>query len=103
MGHRRRTCADSTAVFASFLCSHCALPHAFPHFAPFNLAAIIYNSATDAHEVAAALAKQYDAKIKAYQCDVGDNAKLKATFGQIEKDLGNIVGVVAVRDRKSVV
>ena len=58
--------------------------------------AIIYNSATDAHEVAAALAKQYDAKVKAYQCNVGDNAKLKATFKEIEKDLGHIVGVVAV-------
>ncbi|KAK4705971.1 hypothetical protein P7C70_g216, partial [Phenoliferia sp. Uapishka_3] len=57
--------------------------------------AIIYHSATDADEIAAALAKQYDAKIKAYKCDVGDNAKVKATFKQIEADLGPIVGVVA--------
>ncbi|KAL8292847.1 hypothetical protein RQP46_000541 [Phenoliferia psychrophenolica] len=57
--------------------------------------AIIYNSATDAHEVAAGLAKQYGVKVKAYQCNVGDNAKVKATFKQIEADLGNIAGVVA--------
>ncbi|KAK4046847.1 hypothetical protein OIO90_006423 [Microbotryomycetes sp. JL221] len=58
--------------------------------------AILFNSAKDAHEVADKLAKKWDAKIKAYQCNVsGDFGHIKDTFAQIEKDLGQIKGLVA--------
>jgi NAD(P)-dependent dehydrogenase (short-subunit alcohol dehydrogenase family) len=57
--------------------------------------AIIYHSSKDAPEVAASLAKKWDAQIKAYQADVGDSAKIKATFAQIEKEMGQITGLVA--------
>lgn len=34
-------------------------------------------------------------RIKAYQCDVGDNAKVHATVAQIEKEMGEISGLIA--------
>ncbi|GAA5844767.1 hypothetical protein JCM3766R1_005270 [Sporobolomyces carnicolor] len=57
--------------------------------------AMIYNSAKDAEEVAADLAKKYNKTVKAYQCNVGDSDKVKSTFAQIEKDLGEIHAVAA--------
>ncbi|GAA5961304.1 hypothetical protein JCM21900_006513 [Sporobolomyces salmonicolor] len=57
--------------------------------------AILYNSAKDAEEVAARLEKKWGNKVKAYQCNVGDSPKVKSTFAQIEKDLGEIHGLVA--------
>jgi len=57
--------------------------------------AMIYNSAKDAEEVAADLAKKYNGKVQAYQCNVGDSDKVKSTFAQIEKDLGPIHAVAA--------
>ncbi|CEQ42773.1 SPOSA6832_04629 [Sporobolomyces salmonicolor] len=56
---------------------------------------ILYNSAKDAEEVAAKLEKKWGNKVKAYQCNVGDSPKVKSTFAQIEKDLGEIHGLVA--------
>lgn len=58
--------------------------------------AIIYHSSKDAHDVAAELAKKWDAKINAYQCDVGDQAKVRETFKKIEADMGQIHGLIAV-------
>lgn len=57
--------------------------------------AIIYNSSKDAPEVAAAIAKEYDQTVKAYQCDVGNSDRVKHVFAQIEKEMGNITGVIA--------
>ncbi|GAA6001619.1 uncharacterized protein JCM10292_004962 [Rhodotorula paludigena] len=57
--------------------------------------AIIYRSAKDAEEVADRLSKKWNQTIKAYQCDVADSAKVRSTFDQIEKDLGEITKVVA--------
>ncbi|BGO95200.1 hypothetical protein NBRC10512_000983 [Rhodotorula toruloides] len=57
--------------------------------------AIIYNSAKDADEVASRLSKKWSQTIKAYQCNVSDADKVKSTFAQVEKDLGEIQGVVA--------
>ncbi|GAA5915289.1 hypothetical protein JCM6882_005180 [Rhodosporidiobolus microsporus] len=57
--------------------------------------AMIYNSAKDAEDVAAKLSQKWGKTIKAYQCNVGDAARVKEVFGQIEKDLGNIHAVVA--------
>ncbi|ORY76496.1 NADP-dependent mannitol dehydrogenase [Leucosporidium creatinivorum] len=58
--------------------------------------AIIYNSAKDAEDVAAELSKKWDAKIKAYQCNVAGNMDhITKTFAQIESDLGPIHGLVA--------
>ncbi|GAA5942560.1 uncharacterized protein JCM15063_000034 [Sporobolomyces koalae] len=57
--------------------------------------AMIYNSAKDAEQVAADLAKKYNGKVQAYQCNVGDSDKVKSTFAQIEKDLGPIHAVAA--------
>lgn len=58
-------------------------------------AAIIYNSAKDAEEVADRLSKKWNQTVKAYQCNVSESEKVKSTFAQIEKDLGEIHGVVA--------
>ncbi|SCV73261.1 BQ2448_7186 [Microbotryum intermedium] len=57
--------------------------------------AIIYNSAKDAEDVAAELSKKWSAKIKAYQCNVGDAARVKEVFAQIESEMGRIVGLIA--------
>ena len=58
--------------------------------------AIIYHSSKDAHDVAASLASKWDTKIKAYQADVGDSKSIKETFKQIESDMGQITGLIAV-------
>ncbi|GAA6053237.1 hypothetical protein JCM3770_002671 [Rhodotorula araucariae] len=57
--------------------------------------ALIYNSAKDAEEVADRLSKKWGQTIRAYQCNVSEAEKVKSTFAQIEKDLGEIQGVVA--------
>jgi len=57
--------------------------------------AIIYRSAKDADEVAAKLSKEFDVKIKAYQCDVGDADKVVKTFQNIDNELGPISGLIA--------
>ncbi|GAA6044089.1 hypothetical protein JCM8097_000204 [Rhodosporidiobolus ruineniae] len=57
--------------------------------------AIIYNSAKDAEEVASKLSQKWNQTIKAYQANVGDAARVKEVFGQIEKEMGEIHGVVA--------
>lgn len=59
--------------------------------------ACLYNSSKDAPEIAAGLAKKWDTRISAYKCDVGDNAAVHKTFQQIEKDMGHVSGLVAVR------
>ncbi|BGP19711.1 hypothetical protein JCM10213v2_007828 [Rhodosporidiobolus nylandii] len=57
--------------------------------------AMIYNSAKDADEVAAELRKKWSLPIRAYQCNVSDAARVKEVFGTIEKEMGEITGVVA--------
>ncbi|GAA5855433.1 hypothetical protein JCM9279_005476 [Rhodotorula babjevae] len=57
--------------------------------------AIIYNSATDAEEVAERLSKKWGQTVKAYQCNVSESDVVKSTFAKIEKELGEIHGVVA--------
>lgn len=58
--------------------------------------AIFFHSNPKAHEAAEQVAKKYNVKVKAYQCDVGDQALVKKTIGQIEKDLGTpIVALMA--------
>jgi len=57
--------------------------------------AIIFNSATDAHDVAADLAKKHGVKVKAWQCDVGNTEKVKSTFKEIDETFGPVHGVVA--------
>ena len=61
------------------------------------LAAVIFHSSKDAHQVCAELAKKWDTQIIAYQCDVGDSALVKKTFKQIESEMGQITGLIAVR------
>ncbi|CAH7684645.1 hypothetical protein PPACK8108_LOCUS18984 [Phakopsora pachyrhizi] len=57
--------------------------------------AIIYNSAKDADDRAAEIAKQFKVNCKAYQCNVGQQDKVKEVFKKITSELGNITGVVA--------
>ncbi|GAA5860829.1 hypothetical protein JCM8547_003862 [Rhodosporidiobolus lusitaniae] len=57
--------------------------------------AIIYNSATDAEEVASKLASKWSQTVKAYQCNVGDAERVKVVFEQIEQEMGQIHNVVA--------
>jgi len=57
--------------------------------------AIIFHSSKDAHQVAEDLSKKWDAKIKAYQADVGDAALVKETFKKIEAEMGPISGLIA--------
>jgi len=56
---------------------------------------MIYNSAKDAEEVADRLSKKWGQTIRAYKCNVSEADIVKSTFAQIEKDLGEIHGVVA--------
>jgi NAD(P)-dependent dehydrogenase (short-subunit alcohol dehydrogenase family) len=50
--------------------------------------AILFHSHPKAHEAAENVAKQFNVKCKAYQCDVGDAKLVKDTVAQIEGDLG---------------
>lgn len=56
---------------------------------------MIYRSAPDAEKSAKEVADKFGVKVQAYQCDVSDQEKVNSTFAQIEKDLGEIHGVVA--------
>jgi len=57
--------------------------------------AIIYNSAKDAPEVAANLAKTHGVKCEAWKCDVGDTEQVKKTFKEIDEKFGSVTGLVA--------
>jgi len=57
--------------------------------------AIIYRSAKDAPEVAASLAKKYNTKVQAWQCDVGNQELVKKTFKEIKDEFGSFEGLVA--------
>ena len=57
--------------------------------------AIIYNSAKDAEEVAAQIAKEHNVKVQAWQCDVGNQDKVKSTFKEIDEKMGPVTGLVA--------
>lgn len=57
--------------------------------------AIIYNSAKDAPDVAAEIAKQYGVKVEAWKCDVGDTELVKKTFKEIDEKMGPVTGLVA--------
>ncbi|PLW26053.1 hypothetical protein PCANC_24878 [Puccinia coronata f. sp. avenae] len=56
---------------------------------------IVYNSAKDAPERAAEIAKRYGVKCQAYQCDVGDQEKVKQVFKKINSELGPVTGLIA--------
>ena len=57
--------------------------------------AIIYNSAKDAEDVAAQIAKEHGVKVQAWQCDVGNQDKVKSTFKEIDEKFGPVTGLVA--------
>ncbi|OAV89420.1 NADP-dependent mannitol dehydrogenase [Puccinia triticina 1-1 BBBD Race 1] len=56
---------------------------------------IVYNSAQDAPDRATEISKKYGVKCKAYQCDVGDQEKVKQVFRKINSDLGPVTGLIA--------
>jgi len=56
---------------------------------------IIYNSAQDAPDRAAEIAKKSGVKCEAYQCDVGDQEKVKEVFKKINSELGPVTGLIA--------
>jgi len=58
--------------------------------------AILFHSHPKAHEAAEKVAKQFNVKCKAYQCDVGDAKLVKETIEKVEADLGTpITGLMA--------
>lgn len=57
--------------------------------------AIIYNSAKDAPEVAAGLAKKYNVKVEAWKCDVGKPELVTKTFKEVDEKMGPVTGLVA--------
>lgn len=57
--------------------------------------AIIYNSAKDAPEVAAEIAKEHNVKVQAWKCDVGNTDIVKKTFQEINDTFGQVTGLVA--------
>jgi len=57
--------------------------------------AIIYNSAKDAPDVAAKIAKDHGVKCEAFKCDVGNTELVKKTFKEIDEKFGSVTGVVA--------
>jgi NAD(P)-dependent dehydrogenase (short-subunit alcohol dehydrogenase family) len=57
--------------------------------------AIIYNSAKDAPDVAAEIAKQFNIKCEAWKCDVGNPEIVKKTFQEINEKFGQVTGLVA--------
>ncbi|KAI9630274.1 hypothetical protein KEM48_014137 [Puccinia striiformis f. sp. tritici PST-130] len=56
---------------------------------------IIYNSAQDAPDRAAEIAKKYGVKCRAYQCDVGNQEKVNQVFRKINSELGPVTGLIA--------
>lgn len=65
--------------------------------------AILFHSHPKAHEAADKVAKQYNVKAKAYQCDVGDAALVQKTIAEVEKDLGTPITGLAANAGVSVV
>ena len=59
--------------------------------------AVIYRGSKDAPDVAKDIAKQYGVNAKAYQCDVSDADAVTSTFSAVDKEIGPITGLVAVR------
>lgn len=57
--------------------------------------AMIYHSSKDAPDRAAELSKKFNVKCQAYQCDVGQQDKVKAVFQQINSEMGPVTGVIA--------
>jgi NAD(P)-dependent dehydrogenase (short-subunit alcohol dehydrogenase family) len=57
--------------------------------------AIIYNSAKDAEDVAAQIAKEHGVKVQAFQCDVGKQDRVQAVFKEIDEKMGPVTGLVA--------
>ncbi|OAX36463.1 NADP-dependent mannitol dehydrogenase [Rhizopogon vinicolor AM-OR11-026] len=57
--------------------------------------AIIYRTSKDAPDVAERLHKEFGIKVKAFQCDVSDAEKTTKTFFEIEKQFGNVTGLIA--------
>ena len=57
--------------------------------------AIIYRSATDADQIASKLSKQYNVPVKAFQCDVTDQEKVKSVVKKINEEFGPVTGLVA--------
>lgn len=57
--------------------------------------AIIYNSAKDAPDVAAQIAKEFSVKCEAWKCDVGNPELVKKTFKEIDEKMGPVTGLVA--------
>ena len=57
--------------------------------------AILFRGSKDAHDRAADIAKEFNVKAKAYQCDVGDEKRVNDVYEEITKDFGQITGLVA--------
>ncbi|EGG09852.1 uncharacterized protein MELLADRAFT_55312 [Melampsora larici-populina 98AG31] len=57
--------------------------------------AIIYNSAKDADDRASEIAKKFDIKCRAYQCDVGKQEVVKEVFKKINSEMGPVTGLIA--------
>ncbi|KAG0143664.1 hypothetical protein CROQUDRAFT_660923 [Cronartium quercuum f. sp. fusiforme G11] len=57
--------------------------------------AIIFNSAKDAHDRANEIAEKYKVKCKAFQCDVGQQEKVKEVFKVINSEMGPVTGLIA--------
>ncbi|TEB32905.1 NADP-dependent mannitol dehydrogenase MtDH [Coprinellus micaceus] len=57
--------------------------------------AIIYRSSPNAPEVAEKLAKEFGVQVKAYKCDVSDTVGVQKTIEQIDKEMGQVTGLIA--------
>ena len=42
------------------------------------------------------ISKEFGVEVKAYKCDVGDDALVTETFKRIDKELGPVTGLLAV-------
>lgn len=65
--------------------------------------AILFHSHPKAHEAAEGVAKKFGVKVKAYQCDVGDQKLVKSTIESVEKDLGTPITALMANAGVSVV
>ncbi|WFD31848.1 sorbose reductase [Malassezia sp. CBS 17886] len=57
--------------------------------------AMVYRQHPKAEEVAAAVAKEFGVKVKAYKCDVSDAACVRETVKKVESELGQVTGLAA--------
>ncbi|KAL0951832.1 hypothetical protein HGRIS_008494 [Hohenbuehelia grisea] len=57
--------------------------------------AVIYRSSSDAEDVAAKVAKEFNVKVKAFKCDVSDTDVVNETISAIEDQMGPVTGLVA--------